>query len=40
MEDLNRVGPAWQSRPILTAEEIEDVIAFLTTLRDEPGGSR
>jgi sulfur-oxidizing protein SoxX len=39
-EDLDRVGPAWQGRPILTAEEIEDVIAFLTTLRDEPGGSR
>jgi L-cysteine S-thiosulfotransferase len=29
----NRVGPAWRGRPILDAREIEDVIAFLLTLR-------
>jgi len=29
-----RVGPAWQSRPILQAQEIEDTVAYLSTLRD------
>jgi L-cysteine S-thiosulfotransferase len=31
---LTRVGLTWRGKPILTAEEIEDVIAFLVTLRD------
>jgi len=31
---LNRVGPSWRGKPILTAEQIEDVVAFLATLRD------
>lgn len=31
---LSRVGAAFAGRPILTPEEIEDVVAFLTTLRD------
>ena len=30
----NRVGAAWRDKPVLTAEEIEDVVAFLATLRD------
>ncbi len=34
IDGLNRVGPAWRGKPILTAEEIEDVVAFLATLRD------
>ena len=34
VEGLTRVGLAWRGKPILTAEEIEDVIAFLVTLRD------
>ncbi|MGK7867431.1 sulfur oxidation c-type cytochrome SoxX [Falsiroseomonas sp. E2-1-a20] len=34
-EDLHRVGPAFQGRTILTAAEIEDVLAFLMTLREE-----
>jgi sulfur-oxidizing protein SoxX len=33
-EGLNRVGSAWQSRPLLSAQQIEDVVAFLATLRD------
>jgi L-cysteine S-thiosulfotransferase len=33
-EGLVRVGPAWRDKPILTAEQIEDVVAFLLTLRD------
>ncbi len=28
-----RVAPAWQGRPILGAQEVEDVVAFLKTLR-------
>jgi sulfur-oxidizing protein SoxX len=33
-EGLARVAPAWRGKPILTDEQIEDVVAFLTTLRD------
>ena len=33
-EGLVRVGPAWRGKPILSAEQIEDVVAFLTTLKD------
>ena len=29
-----RVGPAWQGRPILQAQEIEDAVAYLSTLRE------
>jgi len=29
-----RVGPAWQDRPILQAQEIEDAVAYLSTLRE------
>jgi sulfur-oxidizing protein SoxX len=31
-KDLNRVGSAWRGRPILTPAQIEDVVAFLSTL--------
>jgi sulfur-oxidizing protein SoxX len=31
--DLTRVAAAFRDKPILTAEQIEDVVAFLTTLR-------
>jgi sulfur-oxidizing protein SoxX len=33
-EGFTRVAPAWRGKPILTAEQIEDVVAFLQTLRD------
>ncbi|WP_412759911.1 sulfur oxidation c-type cytochrome SoxX [Methylobacterium litchii] len=32
---LARVGKAWQGCPILGAGEIEDIVAFLATLREE-----
>jgi sulfur-oxidizing protein SoxX len=31
---LTRVSTAWQGRPILSAQQIEDVVAFLATLHD------
>jgi sulfur-oxidizing protein SoxX len=34
VDGLTRVGSAWLGRPILTAQQVEDVIAFLGTLRD------
>jgi L-cysteine S-thiosulfotransferase len=34
VDGLMRVAPAWRDKPILTAEQIEDVVAFLTTLKD------
>ena len=39
-DGFTRVGPAWRNKPILTAEEIEDVVAYLTTLRPSEGGAR
>ena len=34
VDGLNRVAPTWRGKPILTAEQIEDVVAYLTTLRN------
>ena len=31
---LERVGPAWKGKPVLNAQQIEDVVAFLATLRN------
>lgn len=33
-DGLQRVGTAWRGRPILDAQQIEDVVAFLQTLKD------
>jgi len=33
VEGLTRVGHAWRGKPILTSEQIEDVVALLVTLR-------
>src|SRR5262249_26818887 len=33
-EGLARVAPAWRGKPILSAEQIEDVVAYLMTLKD------
>jgi sulfur-oxidizing protein SoxX len=32
-EDRQRVGPAWRAKPMLSAQQVEDVVAYLTTLR-------
>jgi sulfur-oxidizing protein SoxX len=34
VDDLTRVAHTYVGKPILSAEEIEDVVAFLATLRD------
>ncbi len=34
VQGLVRVAPAWRDRPLLDAQQIEDVVAFLATLRE------
>jgi L-cysteine S-thiosulfotransferase len=34
IDGLVRVAPAWRGKPVLSAEQIEDVVAFLMTLKD------
>jgi sulfur-oxidizing protein SoxX len=34
IDGLKRVAPAFQGKPVLTAEQIEDVVAYLATMRD------
>jgi L-cysteine S-thiosulfotransferase len=34
LDGLARVGPAWRGKPILSAEQIEDMVAYLVTLRE------
>jgi L-cysteine S-thiosulfotransferase len=33
-DGLERVGPEWQARTLLGAQEVEDVVAYLATLRE------
>jgi sulfur-oxidizing protein SoxX len=34
VDGLQRVGPVWRGKPILSAEQIEDIVAYLVTLRE------
>jgi len=34
IDGLVRVGPAWRDKPILSAEQIEDIVAYLAGLRE------
>jgi sulfur-oxidizing protein SoxX len=34
VDGLRRVAPAFRGKPVLTAQQIEDVVAFLMTLRE------
>jgi sulfur-oxidizing protein SoxX len=33
IDGLIRVGPAWRGKPILSEEQIEDIVAYLVTLQ-------
>lgn len=34
VDGLQRVGMSWRGKPILSAEQIEDIVAYLATLRE------
>jgi L-cysteine S-thiosulfotransferase len=34
IDGLERVGSNWRDKPVLSAEQIEDIVAYLATLRD------
>jgi sulfur-oxidizing protein SoxX len=34
VEGLDRVSAAWRGKPILSAGQIEDIVAYLTSLRE------
>ena len=34
VDRMARVGPAWRGKPILSAEQIEDIVAYLASLRE------
>ena len=33
VDGLTRVAPQWREKPILTARQVEDIVAYLATLR-------
>ena len=35
-DSLQRVGTSWRGKPVLSAEQVEDVVAYLATLRGQP----
>jgi sulfur-oxidizing protein SoxX len=36
LDGLTRVGARWEGKTILDAQQVEDVVAFLTTLTEDP----
>jgi len=34
VDGLDRVGAVWRGKPILSAEQIEDIVAYLVSLRE------
>jgi sulfur-oxidizing protein SoxX len=34
VDGLDRVGTTWRGKPVLSAEQIEDIVAYLITLRE------
>jgi sulfur-oxidizing protein SoxX len=34
IDGLHRVGTLWRGKPVLSAEQIEDIVAYLVTLRE------
>ena len=33
-DGLDRVGGAWRGKPLLSADQIEDIVTYLATLRE------
>jgi len=34
VDGLDRVGLAWRGKPLLSADQIEDIVTYLATLRE------
>jgi sulfur-oxidizing protein SoxX len=35
LDGLTRVGKPWRGKPVLSAEQVEDVVAYLATLKEQ-----